>query len=228
MVALLSDIAVCVSTTVIAVAPIATLTCSGSSSNSASSRSTRGRGIRCLTGVVDSAFPLITAHPVITTHVTAIASAAVGRCICSSYSQPSQPTAWRDIHLPTKDMVQQCGRRRCDVERCFLITITLVLDNDWWVEHSSERSCDRRRPGARWRAGAREPRPLRPAEARLFSDGSFSPSAGTTGLRPGPFPPRIRADGSHGLPGSTGVVIVGAKSDGRKIFGLATMNAHFR
>jgi hypothetical protein len=84
MVALLSDIAVWVSVTVIAVAPIAAFTCSGLSSNPGSSRATTGRGI--IDGVVvgDSALPLVPPHPAIRTQMTATATAAVGWRMCSS------------------------------------------------------------------------------------------------------------------------------------------------
>ena len=58
MVALLSDIEVWVLVTVIAVAPIAAFSCSGLSSNPASSRSTTGRGIIDRVVVVDVTLPL--------------------------------------------------------------------------------------------------------------------------------------------------------------------------
>src|SRR6476620_1910354 len=118
MVALLSDIEVWVFVTDIPVAPTTAFTSSGLSSNSARSRSTRGRGIIARVGVVDSALPLVTAHPVVRTQITAMATAAVGWRMCSSHSSAGE------------DMVQQCSRRRCEVERCFLITIIGVLDND--------------------------------------------------------------------------------------------------
>src|SRR5262245_25546396 len=85
MVALLSDIEVCVSVTVIAVAPIAAFTCSGLSSNPASSRSTRGRGIIVRVVVVGSALPVMVLQPAVRMQMAATASVAIG---------------WRKIFLP--------------------------------------------------------------------------------------------------------------------------------
>ena len=109
MVALLSDIAVWLSVTVIPVVAIATFTCSGLSSNPASSRSTRGRGIIDRVVVVDSALPIVLLHPGIRTQMTATASAAVSWRMCSSPC-PAVPnrSAWRDIPIArrVKEMVQ--------------------------------------------------------------------------------------------------------------------------
>ena len=85
MVALLSDIDVWLFVIVIPTAPIATFTCSGLSSNPASSRSTRGRGIIDRVVVGDSAL-LFVPHPAIRTQMTATARAAVGWRMCSSAS----------------------------------------------------------------------------------------------------------------------------------------------
>ena len=63
MVALLSDIEAWLFVTVIPVAPIAAFTCSGLTSNPASSRSARGRGIIDRVVVVDSALPIVLPHP---------------------------------------------------------------------------------------------------------------------------------------------------------------------
>ena len=87
MVALLSDIEVWVLVTAIPVAPTAAFTCSGLSSNPASSRSTRGRGIIDRVVVGDSALPIVLAHPAIRTQA-ATASAAVGWRMCSFPFQP--------------------------------------------------------------------------------------------------------------------------------------------
>lgn len=84
MVALLSDIEVWVLVTVIPTVPIATFTCSGCSSNLTNSRSTSGRGLIVRVVVTDSALPTLLTQPVIRTEMTATASAAVGRRICSS------------------------------------------------------------------------------------------------------------------------------------------------
>ena len=100
MVALLSDIEVWVFVTVIPVAPIAALTCSGLSNNPANSRSTRGRGIIDRVVVVDSAFPILLPHPAIRTQMTATASAAVGWRMCSSPLRPC-PTDQRGAISPT-------------------------------------------------------------------------------------------------------------------------------
>src|SRR3954468_23330842 len=88
MVALLSDIEVCLFVTDIPAAPSATFTCSGLSNKPASSRSTSGRGIIDRVGVVDSALPIVPPHPATRTQMTAATSAAVGWRI---YSSPFQP-----------------------------------------------------------------------------------------------------------------------------------------
>ena len=74
--------------TVIPVVPMAAFTCSGLSSNPASSRSTRGRGIIDRVVVVDSALPFVLAHPATTTQMTAPASVASGWRMFSSPFQP--------------------------------------------------------------------------------------------------------------------------------------------
>src|SRR6185295_3837401 len=101
MVALLSDIAVWVLVTVIAVAPIAAFTCSELSSNSGSSRATTGRGI--IDGVVvgDSALPLVPPHPAVRTPMTPTATTT-----CGWRMFPPQ-LAWRDI--PTTRHVKTNG-----------------------------------------------------------------------------------------------------------------------
>ena len=68
MVALLSDNAVWLFVTVISAVAIATFTCSGLSSNPASSRSTRGRGIIDRVVVGDSALPIVP-HPAVRTRM---------------------------------------------------------------------------------------------------------------------------------------------------------------
>src|SRR6476620_12061321 len=99
MVALLSDIAVWLFVTVIPADPIATFTCSGLSSNPASSRSTRGRGIIDGTVVVGSAALPLAQHPAIRTQRTATAIAAVGWRMCSSLIQRC-PTVQRARYPP--------------------------------------------------------------------------------------------------------------------------------
>jgi len=109
MVALLSDIEVWVFVTVIAVAPIATFTCSGLSSNPASSRSTRGRGIIDRVVVVDPALPFVLPHPAIRTQMTATASAAVGLAhVFLPIPAVPNRSAWRDIRhsAAREEMVQ--------------------------------------------------------------------------------------------------------------------------
>jgi hypothetical protein len=133
MVALLSDIEVWAFVTVIPVAPILPFTCSGLSSNPASSRSTKGRGIIDRVVVVDSALPILLPHPAIRTQMTATASAAVGWRMCSSPFQPC-PTDQRGAMSPTTRHVKKWCSNAADAyvkltvflgndERCFLITI---------------------------------------------------------------------------------------------------------
>jgi hypothetical protein len=98
-VALLSDIEVWVFVTVIPVAAITTFTCSGPSSNPASSRSTTGRGIIDRVVVVDSTLPWELPHPAVGTQMTATASAAVGWRMCSSPFQQC-PTDQRGARYP--------------------------------------------------------------------------------------------------------------------------------
>jgi hypothetical protein len=115
MVALLSDIEVWVSVTIIPVAPIAAFTCSGLSSNPASSRSTRGRGIIDRVVVVDPALPFVLPHPAIRTQMTATASAAVGWRICSSPFQPC-PTDQRGAISPIARHVKTWSSKAAEAD----------------------------------------------------------------------------------------------------------------
>src|SRR6185312_6560573 len=126
MVLLLSDIEVWVFVTVIAVAPIATFTCSGLSSNPASSRSTRGRGIIDRVVVVDPALPFVPPHPAIRMQITATPRAAVGWRMCSS------PIAAAPNRSARRDVPHDAAREDqwCSNAVDAYVKLTVFLDND--------------------------------------------------------------------------------------------------